>query len=98
MARPDGQGVDVILRARANDATCVGLAFLTNPTAANITLEALTLPLYYTGATPGGAARLLWSGAGQPVPLALDWRARGTVRNVTVPARGVLWATIELGA
>lgn len=96
VARPDGQGVDVIIRARATDPTCVGLVFLTNPTAAPITLGVLTLPLYYTGATPGGAARLLWSGTGDPVVLKLDWRARGAVQNVTIPARGVTWATIEL--
>lgn len=96
VARPDGQGVDVIIRARASDPTCVGLVFLTNPTAAPITLGALTLPLYYTGASPGGSARLLWNGSGGPVALQLDWRARGTVLNVTVPARGVAWAKIEL--
>ena len=96
VARPDGQGVDVIVRARATDANCVGIVFLTNPTAAPITLASLTLPLYYTGASPGGSATLFWNGEGQPVSLQLDWRARGTVYNVTVASRGVAWATIDL--
>jgi hypothetical protein len=96
VSRPDGQGVDVIVRARATDPTCVGLVFLTNPTSDAITLSTLLLPLYYTGAQPGGSARLLWNGTGQPIELQLDWRARGLLYNVTVASRSVAWATVEL--
>ena len=96
VARPDGQSVDIIVRTRAMDPTCVGLVFMTNPTSDAISLSSLTLPLYYTGATPGGTVQLLWEGTGQPVSIPLDWRARGTVTNVTVAARGVAWATIKL--
>lgn len=96
VSRPDGQGVDVIVRARATDPTCVGIVFLTNPTPEPITVPLLMLPLYYTGATPGGSVELSWSGSENPLLLHLDWRARGIVENVTVPARSVVWATIQV--
>jgi hypothetical protein len=96
VSRPDGQGVDVIVRARATDATCVGIVFLTNPTSTSITLSSLVLPLYYTGAVAGSTVRLQWNGTDAPSVLQLDWRSRAFVSNITINARSVAWATVVL--
>lgn len=90
--RPDGQGVDIILHARAG-ADVPGLLVLTNPTPAAITTT-VTVPLYYTGLAPGSAATVAWSG-GANTPVQLDWRARVVLQNVTVSPRSIAWATVS---
>lgn len=94
VARPNGQDVDVVVRARVGEPV-PGLIILTNPSAADATLGALVVPLYYTGAAGGSSVLVGWGGA-PGTPVALDWRARAVFTNVTVPARGLAWATVEL--
>lgn len=92
--RPDGQGLDVVLHARAGLAL-PGLLVVTNPTPDAITVAALTVPLHYTGLD--GSASVAFGGV-SPVVLPLDWRRRVVLANVTVPGRGVLWADIAPGS
>jgi hypothetical protein len=93
VSRPDGQGVDVTLHARAG-ADIPALFVLTNPTADNVTLAALTLPLYYAGLPAGAAVLVAWEGGAPGAPLMLDSRSRAVVQDVTVRARSLLWATV----
>lgn len=95
--RPDGQDLDVIVRARATDSVAVGMVLVTNPTPASITASALTIPLYFTGAAPGSTVFLTWGDGGPSrQPLVLDSRSRGVLDGLTVPGRSILWATVAL--
>lgn len=96
VARPDGQSLDVVLHARAT-ASPPGLVIVTNPTAEAITVPLLTVPLYYAGLTPGSSTVVTWGGGEPDTTLPLDWRSRVQLPNVTVPARGMVWATVVQG-
>lgn len=93
VARPDGQGLDIILHALATE-VIPGLLIITNPTPDPITVQNLLVPLYYTGLQPGSSATIAWQGS-QMVNVTLDWRARARFTDgVTVPGRSIQWATV----
>jgi hypothetical protein len=100
VARPDGQGLDIVLHARAGDAV-PALFAVTNPTTANIT-SGIAIPLHYAGFAPGQAVLAAFSGTPTPgtgQPFTLDYRGRlviqdGDAAALQVPARGMVWATV----
>ena len=108
--RPNGQDIDIILHAKAG-AAVPGLLAIFNPTDAPVQSATLTIPLYYTGitgtavltfepwptATTAAAADTHDFSAYTGIPLPLDWRSRVSIENVTVPPRGVRWATLMQG-
>jgi hypothetical protein len=93
--RPDGQGLDAVLHARAG-ASVPALLLIYNPTDAPLS-ETLDVGLYYAGLRGATAANFTfepWPGAAAaPQTVPLDWRGRAAVA-VTVPPRAMTWATV----
>ena len=93
--RPDGQALDVAVRARAGLPTPAAV-LVTNPTADDITVPQLTVPLYYSGLPAGAAVSVSWLGGAQNVSATLDARARLVLTSLAVPARTLAYATVAL--
>jgi hypothetical protein len=98
LKRPDGQGLDAILHAKAGAET-PALLCVWNPSDAPITGEVIA-PLYYAGLRGNTAVNVTWEPwpggpPGIPQTVAIDWRARASV-GVTVPPRSMTWATFSL--
>lgn len=95
--RPDGQGLDAILHAKAGAPT-PALLCVWNPTDGPLTAE-LVVPLYYAGLRGPPAVNATWEPwpGGPPITpqtMPLDWRGRATI-TITVAARSITWATFE---
>ena len=99
VVRPNGQDVDCVVRAAAGAAAAAfgvtGIVALTNPSAGDIFVAGMRVPLYYTGVTPGGAVNLTWGEGGASAVVPLDARGRALVGNFTVPARTLLWLAVR---
>ncbi len=93
--RPNGQGLDAVLHAKAGAQT-PALLVVWNPSDAPIT-EQLVAPLYYAGLRGPPSVNVSWEPwpGGAPVApqtVAMDWRGRAAL-GVTVAPRSVTWAT-----
>jgi hypothetical protein len=95
VARPDGQGLDAVLHAKAGAAT-PALLCIWNPTDAPLAQQVVA-PLYYAGLRGPASVNVTWEpwpGAPPPAPqtVGMDWRGRAALA-VTVPPRSFTWAT-----
>ena len=90
--RPNGQGLDIVLRARAG-LQVPGILVVTNPTGSDIKVQALAAPLYYSGLPPLSKARVDWSD-GTNMTVVLDNRSRAALPQLVVPQRTTAWAIV----